>query len=105
MFGTKAKVTDEAYLKTYRDYPCAASDDGVNICGRDSVGCHIRTGEVSGIGTKPGHDLTEGLCHEHHMAQESQPGPEFWIERVYKPQRRRAYREWKMTNQTTGVRE
>lgn len=95
LYGTKSKVYDEQYRKSYKDRPCAASRNGIDLCGDLSIGAHIRTGEVAGMGTKPSDDLTEGLCNVCHMDQEAQPGPEWWIENVYKPQRRRAYREWK----------
>lgn len=94
-FGTRPKVEDDAYRKSYKDSTCAASRNGTDLCGMPSIGAHIRTGEYAGGATKPSDDLTDALCHECHMDQESQPGPEWWLERVYKPQRRRAYREWK----------
>lgn len=94
-FGTKPKVLDEVYRKSYKDRLCAASRNGIDLCAGPAIGAHIRAGEVAGTGTKPSDDLTEALCNECHMDQESHPGEKWWFENVYKPQRRRAYREWK----------
>lgn len=94
-FGTRPKVVDEAYRKSYKDSTCCASSNGVDLCGNPAVGAHCRTGELAGIGTKPSDDLTFPLCHECHADQERNIGAGWWLENVLKPQMRRRYREWK----------
>lgn len=93
--GTRPKVEDEAYRRSFRDRTCIASYNGVDLCGLAAIGAHVRTGEYAGIGTKPSDDLICPLCDTHHREQESQPGPEWWMEKVLKPQLRRMHREWK----------
>ena len=88
-------MEDAKYLKSYRDLTCIASRCGIELCGSPAIAAHIRTGEISGVGTKPSDDLTAPLCHECHMDQESQPGPEWWLENVFKPMMRGRYKEWK----------
>lgn len=98
--GTRPKIVDPAYRDSYRHRTCQASRNGVDLCGNPSIGAHVRTGECAGAGTKPSDDLTEALCDECHRDQESSPGPEWWIENVYKPQLRRRYKLWKQRGST-----
>ena len=93
--GTRPKVVDHEYRKSYRDRACCASRNGIDLCGESAIGAHIRAGEHAGTGTKPSDDLTFPLCHACHMDQESQPGADWWLKWVLKPQCRRAYRLWK----------
>ena len=96
-YGIKRRLEDEEYLKSYDGTTCVASDNGVDECGLPAVGCHIRAyenGISCGTGEKPDDNLTEALCQRHHTEQGNDE-KWFWIQKVYKPQRRRAYREWK----------
>lgn len=96
-FGLPEKIDDPEYLASYNGSACVASDNGIDLCGSPAVGCHIRAyenGKTCGGGEKPNDDLTESLCASHHTEQ-AQDEKWFWIERVYKPQRRRAYQRWK----------
>jgi len=98
-FGIKGRLEDNDYLASYNGSTCNASDNGIDTCGKSAVGCHIRIGENGkscGMGQKPDDDLTEALCGDHH-AEQSGNEEWFWIEKVYKPQRRRAYLVWKNT--------
>ncbi len=45
------------------------------------------------MGLKPPDDLVVPLCRHCHMAQECNPGPEWWAKMV-KNMARRAYEEW-----------
>lgn len=98
-FGTRYKVEDDAYRKSYKDSVCHASRNGIDLCGLPAVGAHCRTGEYAGGATKPSDDLTWPLCHKCHMDQEADPGPEWWLENVLKPMMRRRYRKWKSGKQ------
>lgn len=93
-FGTRPKVRDDKYRKSYKDSVCHASRNGVDLCGMPAIGAHCRTGELAGMGTKPSDDLTWPLCNECHADQERNIGAEWWLEKVLKPQMRRRYREW-----------
>lgn len=93
-YGIRKRLRDRKYLDSFKSRTCMASDY-IDLCGRPSVGAHIRTGGEGGAGLKPDDDLVVALCHECHMDQEANPGPEWWIERVFKPMMRRQYRRWK----------
>lgn len=90
-------IRDKAYRRSFRDNPCCASRDGINLCGERAldtvVGAHIRTGEHAGIGNKPSDDLIIPLCHECHCNEE-EGDAEWYLENIVKPQARRRYREW-----------
>lgn len=94
-FGVRKRLRDREYLDSYEHEKCSASWNGVDLCSLPCIGAHIRTGLEGGGSLKPDDDLTDGLCDGHHRDQENNPGPEWWMENVYKPQRRRAYRKWK----------
>ena len=97
-FGTRAKINDKEYRKSYASATCGASRNGIDLCGLPAVGAHCRTGEHAGMGTKPSDDLTFPLCNDCHMEQERTPGPQWWVQNVLKPQMRRRYREWKTSH-------
>lgn len=97
-YGIRRRIDDPEYLDSYRHLTCAASRNGVDLCGADAIPAHIRTGEAGkscGTAQKPDDDLTEALCDHCHRDQEKHIGADWWLENVYKPQRRRAYRRWK----------
>ena len=90
---------DRAYLDSYRETVCIASDNGIDICGEPAVGAHIRCGQEGATGLKPDDCLTHPLCQRHHDEQHActKQNAEEWfiIEKIYKPVRRRIYLEWK----------
>lgn len=94
-FGMERKIRDEKYLNSYRERTCVASDNGVDLCGDCAVAAHIRIGSCAGMGQKPCDSLTVPLCDRHHREQHNTSEEWFWIEKVLKPQARRAYRNWK----------
>jgi hypothetical protein len=89
------RIVDHEYRQSYKDRRCEASSNGTDLCGLPCIGAHMRTGEFAGGAQKPSDDLTVGLCTSHHADQEDNPGPEWWLENVFKPQLRRKYRDWK----------
>lgn len=96
--GTRPKIDGKdgkKYRQSFKDRTCEASRDGINLCGRPAIGAHVRVGEYAGTGTKPSDNLICGLCGECHADQEDNQGNWWWIEKVFKPQLRRNYREWK----------
>lgn len=95
LHGTRHKVVDHEYRKSFKDRLCIASDNGVDLCGLPAIGAHVRAGECAGMGTKPSDDLCAALCDEHHRFQEENPGADWWIEYCFKPILRRDYRTWK----------
>lgn len=95
-FGVPKKVEDPKYLDNYRHMTCNASDNGIDRCDQPCQGgAHVRDGEVAGTANRPSDDLTESLCHRHHMDQEANPGEWWWFTYCYKPSLRRRYRRWK----------
>lgn len=88
--GEPFRLVDHAYRKSAQDRRCAVP----GCQGGGVVLAHIRTGHEAGVGQKPSDDASDFLCYGHHMQQEANPGPEWWIEFVYKPMRRAAYRAW-----------
>lgn len=93
-FGTRPKIKDDAYLKSYKDRHCLAAPNGIDVCGLPAIAAHVRAGEVAGMGTKPSDDLTYALCTECHRLQEENPGEQWWFENCFKPMLRRKYRGW-----------
>lgn len=94
-FGIPNSVDDPKYLHGgYIHSTCAASRDGINLCGWPSVGAHCRTGNEGGTAYKPSDDLTCPLCFDCHMDQEANPGSTWWLDHVLKPQMRRRYKDW-----------
>lgn len=83
------RVRSGGYLAHIRKQKCAA-------CGSPppSQAAHIRTGNEGGTGLKPDDWLTVPLCHSCHADQESNPGAVWWIENVFKRDRRTAYERW-----------
>ncbi|MFP5513279.1 MAG: hypothetical protein ACLGJC_09385 [Alphaproteobacteria bacterium] len=90
VFGEPERIRDMAYRKSAKDRICS-----VPGCGRPAA-ClaHIRTGMRGGTSLKPSDDEGDFLCDPHHQDQEKNPGPEWWFENVYVPQRKLAYRRW-----------
>lgn len=88
-FGEPARVRDRAYLDTFAGQPCEA-------CGATHgvVGAHVRTGHEGGTSLKPSDDLVVALCFRCHQDQEATPGPEWWLEHVFKRGLRARYRLW-----------
>ena len=78
---------DERYRRSFAGTPCESCDceDGTTIP------AHVRTGHEGGMGMKPDDQLIVGLCFECHQDQEANPGPEWWVENVFKVWLRRRY--------------
>jgi hypothetical protein len=102
--GEPVRVRDRVYLDQAPKMICAA-------CSKPAeAAAHIRAGNGGGTGLKPCDRLTEWLCTQCHMTQESNPGalwwyenvrkvpttkgPEDWLKNEYIPARIRAYDEW-----------
>lgn len=63
MIEKPQKVRNKAHLKFIRSLPCLYSG------GSPTEACHIRLGSHTGMGQKPGDDLTVPYTHEVHMRQ------------------------------------
>lgn len=95
-FGIPERIRDPAYLKSFKDRICIASDNGVDVCGNEAIAAHVRIGQEGGTGLKPGDDLVCQICDRHHKEQHNSSESWFWIEKVFKPMLRRQYRDWSM---------
>jgi len=98
-YGTRKKVEDAGYRRSFKGNPCHASRNGIDLCGEleveTVVGAHINDEEHSGTARKCDDDLIWPLCFTCHTDQTANPGASWWLNNVLKPQARRRYREWK----------
>ena len=89
---------NKAYLQSYRDKVCFASDNGVDMCLAPAIGAHIRVGHEGGGSLKPDDSLTHPLCDRHHKIQHEciEDGAEAWfiVQYIYKPMMRRMFLQW-----------
>ena len=107
-FGEPERVRDRRWLDQAPEHLCAS-------CGKEAqVAAHIRTGNRGGTGLKPGDDCSDWACSKCHFDQENTPGavwwyenvrkepttlgPQEWMDKVYIPKRKQAYREWAYHN-------
>ncbi len=83
-------LRNEKYLAYLRTQPCEA-------CGLPdhSDAAHVNAGHEGGWGMKGPDSLAVSLDRRCHMAQEDNPGPQWWFENVFKQMRRDKYQEWK----------
>ena len=84
-------IEDPKYRKSFDGetcWSCGANDGTI-------VGAHIRWNEFPGTGRKPSDDLIAPLCFDCHQQQESNPGPDWWVQNVLKPIIRKRYQDWR----------
>jgi hypothetical protein len=92
-FGEPPRIRDRKWLDTFEHKECWN-------CGRRDgtvVAAHIRWGLAGGTALKPSDDLVVPLCGVCHGDQESNPGPEWWVE-CLKNYVRSIYRAWKQSH-------
>lgn len=91
----KERIIDKLYRASFEHDTCQASRDGINMCDRPAIGAHCNDKEYSGIAQKVDDNLIFPLCHECHMDQHANPGSDWWLANILKPQMRRRYKGWK----------
>jgi hypothetical protein len=96
MYGIPEKIEDEEYRIAHRDFTCIASRNDFDLCGKPSVLAHIKAGKLGGLATKPPIWDSLPLCWECHHDSHQVPENEWLVRNVLLPQRRRAYKEWKV---------
>lgn len=98
MQKNRPRYRNKAYLDSYKNKICIASDNGFDLCGEPAVGCHIRKGSEGGASMKPDDCLTHPLCTRHHAYQHGMAEEMFILEYVYKPMTRRMFIQWAEKN-------
>lgn len=88
-FGEPERIRDRRYLDSFAGRACEACGGHHGV-----IGAHVRTGQAGGASLKPSDHLVVALCHRCHADQEAAPGPEWWLENVFKPLLRRRYAAW-----------
>lgn len=96
LYGARPRQEDAKYLNAYKDWFCVASRNGIDLCGNNAVGAHIRVTNHAGAGKKPDDMDTIPLCSECHADQHSwHDEAEWFTKHVLLPMARRRYRRWK----------